>query len=105
MCGLDSTSVKVEFTNQGQDVTCERCKKFLPEVRRTAWDLISGEEPPQVQPIEVRKPKKPRAKPKVNRTNSQAANSGIAHGLFDYERGVEDPPPEGAKVGCTPTSG
>jgi hypothetical protein len=59
MCGLSTVTVNVEFTANGQDVSCERCKKFLPEVRRTAWDLLLDEEKPvdPAKPKQVRKPK------------------------------------------------
>jgi hypothetical protein len=42
-----------------QEVSCERCKKLLPEVTRTAWDLILDEDhsPPVAKPKRTRKPK------------------------------------------------
>ncbi len=61
MCGLNSTSMSIEFTSNGQDVSCERCKKLLPVVRRTAWDLLIDEERP-VEPAKPKQVRKPKAK-------------------------------------------
>ena len=50
-----------------QEVSCERCKKILPEVTRTAWDLILDEDhsPPVVKPKRVRKAPAPKAPPEI----------------------------------------
>ena len=69
----------LNFTGNGQDVTCERCKKLLPEVRRTAWDLLNDEGPP-APPEKPKRVRKPRAKP-VDRTNSMTESFKIAYGV------------------------
>lgn len=94
LCGLNTVSVNVEFTSNGTDVTCERCRKLLPLVRRTAWDLLIDEEKPNEEPVEPEKPKRVRkaklktspAEPSLTEEELlSAARDGIRAGFRDVQ--------------------
>lgn len=92
MCGR----AHVQFTGNGQDVTCEHCKKLLPEVRRTAWDLLNDEEPPPA-PEKPKRVRKSRPTKVVDRTNSMTEGFKIAYGVEPVLN--QKPPPAPSREG------
>lgn len=65
ICGLVYPDVQLQFSLDASSVTCERCKKLLPEPTRTIWDRISDEDyqPPPPRPRR-RRPKQEPVEPK-----------------------------------------
>lgn len=59
ICGLVYPDVQLQFSLDASSVTCERCKKLLPEPTRTIWDRISDEDyqPPPPRPRRRRPPR------------------------------------------------
>ena len=67
-CGRSARTVEV--SNVASGVSCEICKRKIPAVARSAWDLILDEDRPEPEPEAAKpKPKKPR-KPKPPKPKS-----------------------------------
>jgi hypothetical protein len=94
--------MKVQFTQDGPEVTCERCLKLLPAVDRTAWDLILNEEEAPSKPEKVKKPRikvTPAPEPTVRREEAMRETFNVLYGVEDTTQPIAPNPPTSTEYG------